>query len=254
MFSTKSLLSSVLLAFAVASQANAAPTPASVLRKAPAVIPSVWQEAGATVDSDAFQFTVALKSSRMAELSAKMEEIAASGGAWLTEEQLKEYAAPTAAATAAVRSYLASHNIPDSALSWSKLGDSVTVNSNIATVAKAFSVQQFSKYNVNGKTVARGKAYTLPADIADVVDDVFPLVNYAQVRRASTEFTPLTDSQMAEFERDLAERDLEKRATPASCTTASVTPACLRALYGTDSFTPVAGSNVAVGVMGYIDQ
>jgi tripeptidyl-peptidase-1 len=197
---------------------------------------------------------MSLNGADMAGLTARMESIAASGGKWLTEAELAQYASPSAADEAAVRAFLVKNGIPASAQKWSKLRDSVSVDSTVGQTAKLFQAQ-FLEYSVDGQRAARTKAYTIPSEIANSVQDAYPLSTYGSIRRASTGFTPLAEEDIPAGEAAEEEALERRQSTPSSCSTNSVTPACLRAYYGTSSVTPKATSGVVdIGVMGYIDQ
>ncbi|UZJ52762.1 hypothetical protein CBS101457_002082 [Exobasidium rhododendri] len=258
----------VTLAIAVTSMTFAAPTSikradGSVVMTAPNIIPSIWQQLGAASDPSPYTFTMSLASGDMAGLSTKMQEIATTGGAWLTDDELAAYAKPSADTTAAVTQYLLSQGLTTSALSFSKYGDQVTVTSTVGQTAKMFSAQ-FTNFNFNGLQVARTKGYTIPTAISSHVEDIFPLANFAQVKYNTAviqkagpfDNTTVVSERAMMTEEGMFSSELDKRATPSSCSTSKVTPACLKDYYGTTSYSRSTGSatKVDVSVMGYIDQ
>ena len=260
----KQLLSYVTLALAVTSMSLAAPTSGlrqdgSVRKTAPSVIPSIWQQLGQALAPTPYTFTMSLASSDMAGLSARMEQIAASGGEWLTDDELAQYAQPTAETRKAVTDYLTAQGIAASAMQFSKYGDQVTVQTTVGQTAKMFAAQ-FNTFNVKGAQVARTKEYTIPTEIASHIEDVFPLTNFGQVKHTTAVIEDMPASLMGNS--TLAERfvdgdvdALARRATPSSCSTAKVTPQCLKDFYGTSSYARSTGtSRPDVSVMGYIDQ
>lgn len=262
MFGAKKLLASVTLAIAFAGSALAFPTPntvrradGSVLKSAPSVIPQIWQEVGNAIDTDAFEFTMALSSADMDGLTERMNQIAATNGQWLTDDELAQYARPSDETTNVVRSYLKAQGIADDAITASKFGDQLTVKTTVAQTAKLFAAQ-FQKFNVNGVTTARTKSFTIPQEIAAAVSDVYPLVNFGSVRHMTSVIEDdHFNSTVAERAFQESVEILESRATPSSCSTSAVTPQCLKDYYGRASYSPSTGSSRPdVGVMGYIDQ
>lgn len=260
MFGAKKLLASVTLALAFAGASMAYPTPntvrrddGSVVMNAPAVIPQIWQEVGNALDTDAFEFTMALTSGDMDGLTERMNQIAATNGQWLTDDELAQYARPSAETTNAVMSFLAAQGISSDAITASKYGDQLTVKSTVAQTAKLFAAQ-FQSYNVQGVTAARTKSFTIPQEISSAVSDVYPLVTYGSVRHL-TAVIEHDNSTIADRAFQESVEMLEARATPSSCSTSAVTPQCLKDYYGRSSYSPSTGSSTPdIAVMGYIDQ
>ena len=236
----------VALSLAVASGALAAPSsnPGDRQIPAPAVVPSAYRQTGLSSASKPFEFTINLHGAKMDQLEARMMQIATSGGQWLSDEELATYASPDALSLTAVKTFLTVAGVPESAISYSKFNDAVTVQSTVGQVSKLFGNAQFYDFDVNGQTVSRTKQFTIPAVIANLVQDISPLNSFSNVKASPPVVKKTTP-----------EAELAARAAPSSCNTAQVTPACLRDLYGTTSYTPSPVSGQTdVGVLGFIGQ
>jgi tripeptidyl-peptidase-1 len=254
------LLSHVTLALTVIGLTLAAPSSSpkrslgSLIMPAPNVIPSIWKQLGAASTTAPYTFTMSLVGADIPGLTTRMEQIAAAGtGAWLTDDELGQYATPSADATNAVTSYLVSQGFSQSDLAFSKYGDQITVTTTVGQTSSLFSAN-FLNYNFNGIQLARTKTYTIPTEIASHVQDVYPLTNFAQVKHNTVIRKKLDTNSTMAADLILANKN-KKRAAPSSCNTSQVTPACLKDYYGTTSYTRSTGTSTPdVGVMGYIDQ
>jgi tripeptidyl-peptidase-1 len=108
----------------------------------------------------------------------------------------------------------------------------------------------FQSYSINGLTVPRANAYTIPSAISNSVFHISPVASFLDVKT-----TPIKKNITPSKKRELwAQDDLQKRAAPPNCSTAGVTPTCLRNLYQTSTYKPVAGTNTDVFIAGFIGQ
>lgn len=102
---------------------------------APALIPAEWAQHKSAPDLDApMTFTFVLKSKDYAGLTARMESIAASLSAWLTDDEVKGYVKPADGSRAAVE--IAMNQMSAKLVSTSPFGDKVTVNATVAAISK----------------------------------------------------------------------------------------------------------------------
>ncbi|KDN41340.1 subtilisin-like protein [Tilletiaria anomala UBC 951] len=248
----------IALALAMASSTSVLAAPASqprglieTLLHAPAVIPSAWQQLGLSQGSAPLEITMTLKGEKQDALEARMTQIAQSGSAWLTPEELAEYVTPAAADIEAVKSFLTSNGVPESAISFSKNSDLVTVQTNVAQVSKMFGNTKLYDFSYLGKTFSRAKQLTIPSSIANAVQDVAPLTIFQTVKTGPAKRS--TISPHAALANSTAVDSVA--ATPTSCTSAYITPQCLRDLMGTSSYTPTPVSGqIDVTVLGFIGQ
>ena len=81
-------------------------------------------------------------------------------------------------------------------------------------------------------------AYTIPASISEHVSDVYPISTFGTIRHFA--HIDEIETQKRAEEHDSKRSVANKRATPSSCSTSLVTSACYRALYGFDTYSPVA--------------
>ncbi|KDN41339.1 subtilisin-like protein [Tilletiaria anomala UBC 951] len=255
----------IALSLALASSASvlAAPQPrgvGNVVLPAPAIIPAAWKQVGVSNLSAALQITLPLKGANQDALEARMIQIAQSGGAWLTPEELATYATPAPADIAAVKSFLAANGVPASAIALSKNSDLVTVQATVEQVSKMFGNVQLYDFEFKGKTFRRAKQVTIPASIANVVQDVSPLTAFQTVMTGPARKSSVSHvvAAVSQANSNATVSNAATAATaPSSCTSASpyVTPQCLRDLMGTSSYQPAPVSGqVDVTVLGFIGQ
>lgn len=90
----------------------------------------------------------------------------------------------------------------------------------------------------------RTLAFTIPESISAHVSDIYPIGTFGTYRN----FIHIADPETTE-RADVYDYGMDKRAVPSSCSTSSTTSACYRALYGYDTYSPVATStNPIVGM------
>lgn len=131
------LVSSVVLA-------SAAPAAQGIKQYAPKAIPSIWKKLGAAPAHDTLTFTLVFGARDAQGLEERMTEIALSHGEWLTHDEVASYIAPSDDAKATVEAALKS--IGASGLSYSAIGDKLTVTT---TVDQAAEVSSYSCKGLN---------------------------------------------------------------------------------------------------------
>ncbi|KAK0563057.1 hypothetical protein OC861_005015 [Tilletia horrida] len=242
MVAPKTLLSSfVALALTGTAFAATVGPRSGIFKTAPLIAPQ-WQQIGQANHALDYTLTFTLHPANQDGLTQRMQEISASGGPWLSAEEVASYVGPKAEDLTALQTYLKSQGIADSAISYSAAKDTVTVQTTVGKVAEMFAADMLSFVLPGTSPVARAKSITIPAAISSAVLDVAPILNFGQVFKIPTKKAAPSD-----FNVTLAER------STTGCSTSQVTPTCLRNLYQTSGYTPVT-STEGVTVMGYIDQ
>jgi tripeptidyl-peptidase-1 len=238
---------------ALAGIALAAPSTVGTLVHGPRVIPNTFQKLGFAAGVTPFTMTFHLNGANLDGLAAAMDQNAATLGNPFTMEQIASYASPSTADQNAVQSYLTSQGFTASQMTYSAFKDEVTVTT---TVAKAASIlgTTFHDYSFAGQTMPRALNYTIPSAISNSVFHVSPVTSFVNVKASpiKKKITPAKKREL--WAQDDALETRATRAVPAGCSTGGVTPTCLRNLYQTSSYTPVAGANTDVFVAGFIGQ
>lgn len=105
--------------------------------------------------------------------------------------------------------------------------------------------------------VVRTTAYSLPAALHSHVSVVTPTTYFGSLRKMKAtsflqpEISPINDKEAARQHETLALGD--RAVVPSSCSS-TITPACLRALYNTSTYTPQATNVNKLGVVGYLES
>ncbi len=237
------MLSKSLLALALATSSVLG----GLVLPGPTVIADVFKNLGAAQDNSPVTFTVHLNQPDMNGLAARIDEISNSDGNWLTEDDLKQYVTPSAAAQDAVRSHLTSSGISSDAITFNSLGDQATVTTTVANAKKVFPSTDFLAFDFKGRNIVRTRALNIPDAISSDVFHVSGLTDFPQIRRLA----PIDPVAAAPVTQNLA-----ARADSTDCNPAKVTPSCLRHYYGTYNYTvnPSVKRKRDITVMGYIGQ
>lgn len=271
-------LSFLVTALTTATLTLAAPGNPKSIINGPPKIPGIFKKLGGAASAAPLDLTFHLKPSNLDGLTAYMEQNAATLATPLTPDQVAAYVKPSDADINTVQTYLLSQGFKQKDLTISSFKDEITVTSTVgqgeylfllidfirvtnlkvslyrdALAAKMFATT-FDDYSVYGLTVPRADAYTIPTDIASQVTQVTPINSFINVQTV-----PIKKNISPSKRREIWAREfdsLAKRAGPASCSPSKVTPACLRDLYGTSSYTPkvVSTSYTDVLIAGFISQ
>ena len=152
------------------------PVIGSLLGQGGQSVPSSVPGAQSITPSTPYTFTLHLKPADQAGLEARMRSIALENkGEWLTEDQLRHYASPTAADFQRVQQWLQSQGYTDPGkISTSKFGDRIAVESNVTHVQQLFQAQ-LELLNHLGQAVLQALTYTIPQEIEEIVMLVTPL-------------------------------------------------------------------------------
>lgn len=194
--------------------------------------------------TDNYTYTLHLRTPSLDGLYARMDAISSADGSWLSDADLRPYLAASAEDTTTVVAWLKANG--ETRYTVSPFGDRISVQSSTASVQKLFN-SKLTKYSDNGKrTIARTDAYTIPAEIADAVESVSPLVSFVSAKKRST--APIkVDPIVPAFHLPSSGQS----AVPTNCSLDFITAECLRNLYGTINFKPVASEKTDVMIIGY---
>ncbi|QRW22865.1 tripeptidyl-peptidase I [Rhizoctonia solani] len=259
----------VLTVLALASLVVASPVSQDfTTRHALREIPSGWTRVARAPADHNIDLRVGLKQARMTDLLAILDEVSNPAstkyGKHLSKEDVDKLVAPRGESVESVEKWLRSHGATVSGRS--SAGDWIHVTVPVSRAEKMLG----TKYNIyrhtSGTHIVRSESYALPRSLDSHIDVVQPTTYFGRInerstaessseleKRASTVFV-LPDSEDEKL-KQVAEEPAGKveAAVPSSCSS-TITPACLKALYKTDSYTPKAGNSSSIGITGYLDQ
>ncbi|KAF8699672.1 Subtilisin-like protein, partial [Rhizoctonia solani] len=260
----------VLTVLALASLVVASPVSQDfTTRHALREIPSGWTRVARAPADHNIDLRVGLKQARMTDLLAILDEVSNPAstkyGKHLSKEDVDKLVAPRGESVESVEQWLRSHGATVSGRS--SAGDWIHVTVPVSRAEKMLG----TKYNIyrhtSGAHIVRSESYALPRSLDSHIDVVQPTTYFGRInerstvessseleRRASTVFV-LPDSGKEELKQVANEMTGKvEAAVPSSCSS-TITPACLKALYKTDSYTPKAGNSSSIGITGgYSDQ
>ncbi|KAJ7482844.1 family S53 protease [Mycena galericulata] len=206
--------------------------------------PQGFTNLGPADSSSSVNLRIALPSKDVAGLEKALLDVSTPSssnyGNHLSKDEVNAYLAPSDEAVAAVQSWLSSKGLVASTSS--SAGDwlSLTVPVSTANELLAAKYETF-QHLASGKTYSRTLSYSLPAEVADFVEHIFPTVTFNN---------PVSLSPVLSAPKPASE--VSSDATPASCAT-TITPTCLQDLYGIPT-TPATESSNSIAVAGFIDQ
>lgn len=174
----------------------------------------------------------------------------------MSKEEVEAFTAPHTNSVEAVEAWLDFHGIDTSSLERTPAGEWITLRVSVAQAERMLG----AKYNVyhhtkSGETVVRTLSYSLPKELHSHVDVIAPTTYFGTLRSMkATSFLqpdvkPITEDELKEA----ALTPLSNAAVPSSCAR-TITPACLRALYNTASYTPTETATNKLGVAGYLGE
>jgi tripeptidyl-peptidase-1 len=180
-------------------------------------------------------------------------------GQHLTKEEVEAFHAPHPDSAEVVDSWLQSHGIDPASTSKSAAGDWITLRISVAQAEKMLN----TKYNVyhhpaSGEEAVRTMSYSLPKALQSAVDLVSPTTYFGTLRSMkATSFLqpnvkPITPEELVNDAAALFAPGVNA-AVPSTCAR-TITPACLRALYNTSTYTPTQQAKNKLGVVGYLEE
>ncbi|CAE6432120.1 unnamed protein product [Rhizoctonia solani] len=229
-------------------------------------VPSGWTKIARAPAGHKIDLRVGLKQARMGELLNVLSKVSdpanSEYGKHLSKEDVDKLVAPRSETVESVEQWLRSHGATVSGRS--SAGDWVHVTVPVSRAEKMLG----TKYNIyrhtSGAHIVRSESYALPRSLDSHVDVVQPTTFFGRInersspesssaleKRASTVFV-LPESEKEDLKQVSEEaKGKELAAVPSSCSS-TITPACLKALYKTDSYTPKAANSSSIGITGYL--
>ena len=180
-------------------------------------------------------------------------------GAHLSKEQVAELVAPHPDTLELVGSWLAHHDVSSSAVSITHGGGWLTIKKLPLTKADTLLGASYQTYRhtETNESVIRTVGYSLPAVLHEHVQTVAPTTYFGSPRPRRQ------PSKLALNAPTLPDGDLELQdwlATfvpgdpiPSTCSSI-ITPTCLRLLYKTWAYEPLAASKNKIGITGYLEE
>ncbi|KAG8796168.1 hypothetical protein FRC12_003759 [Ceratobasidium sp. 428] len=247
-----------ILALALLSSASPLGTEFTT-RHALREVPNGWTPVARAPAEHMIDMRIGLKQARMAELLSTLAEVSDPAhekyGKHLSKAQVDELVAPRGETVKTVEGWLNAHGVKVTGRSTS--GDWLHVTVPVARAEQMLNTRYNVYRHTSGSHIVRAESYALPRSLDAHVDLVQPTTFFGKIherseleKRASTAFIMPSTGK----EDDAAgAAPKEAAAVPSSCSS-TITPACLRALYKTDSYTPVSTSKNSLGITGYLDQ
>jgi tripeptidyl-peptidase-1 len=182
--------------------------------------------------------------------------------------------APHAETVDAVHAWLAHHDIPQEACHRTDAGDWLTVTLSVeqakrmlGTFSMASRLCVYSclylpadaQYEVyahpeSGSSVVRTLGYSLPRELLDHINVVTPTTYFSTMRTMrTTSFVKPAHAPAVDDGSRIQVAPGSDATVPSSCSS-TITPACLRALYNTSSYTPAATAKTSFGIAGYLEE
>lgn len=173
------MFGSLPIALLVLLQAFSANAKSVVYETAPTRLPNGWKYLGQADNTAKLSLSVALKQPGLQELRVRLDDISNPSheayGAHLSRDEVRQYRQVSGSAVDTVVSWLQSNNVSDFALedAW------VNFNATVAQVNTLLSCNM-SSYRVSGSSnvLYRAKAYSLPEEMVDSVDYVYPVTQF----------------------------------------------------------------------------
>ncbi|KAI0059034.1 subtilisin-like protein [Artomyces pyxidatus] len=232
-------------------------------------VPQNWECEGSAPEGTTIDLRIALKPHREEALVEALYEVSDPAhpkyGAHLSKAEVAALVAPHPDTHELVHSWLAHHGIPSSSVSTTHGGDWLTVSNVPVSQADALLGASYQVYRhaETDDTLLRTVGYSLPAALHDHVAVVAPTTYFGGPRALRKTLHPSPNAKLlpdgdALIRAEIAALEAihgpgSAASVPSSCKS-TVTPACLRALYNTTSYTPAATSKNVLGIAGYLEQ
>ena len=164
----------------------------NVAHESVAELPHGWRSVGEADGSLPLVLSVALKQPRMSELEAHVQDLSEPShpkyGAHLSQNDISEFQHPDREGLIAVRSWLSENGVP-----FSIEGSWLRINTTVDTANHLIDAD-FGRYQYNDDSpVLRATHYSLPSEVADYVDFVYPVTQF--MRKPSKKALPSSESQ-----------------------------------------------------------
>ncbi|KAG9076070.1 hypothetical protein FS749_012190, partial [Ceratobasidium sp. UAMH 11750] len=219
-------------------------------------VPTGWTAVARAPAEHLINMRIGLKQARMTELLSTLAEVSdpthARYGKHLSKAEVDELVAPRSETAKAVEKWLDTHGIK--VTSRSPAGDWLHVTVPVARAEQMLNTRYNVYRHTSGSHIVRSESYALPRSLDAHVALVQPTTFFGKInerrleKRASTVFVM---PSVGKEEGGAAPK--EAAAVPSSCSS-TITPACLRALYKTDKYTPVSTKSNSLGITGYLNE
>lgn len=174
---------------------------------APSHLPNGWKHLGSANGTAKVSLSIALKQPGLQELRVRLDEISdplhEEYGAHLSRDAVRRYRQVSESAVDAVFSWLEKGNITDFALedTW------VRLNATVAQVDALLSCDM-SSYQMSGSSnvLYRAQKYSLPEDLLDSVEYVYPVTQFMTKKEAQRSLLP-SSGRKRSYSKSLATRD-----------------------------------------------
>lgn len=178
-------------ALLVLLQAYAADARSVVYETAPAHLPNGWKHLGPASDTAKLSLSIALKQPGLEELRKRLDQISNPShqtyGAHLSKDEVHQYRQVSASAVDTVLSWLQDNDVTEFAVedAW------VNFNATVADVNTLLSCTM-SRYQVTGTldVLYRALEYSLPEELLDSVDYVYPVTQFMTRKRSKSPSVP----------------------------------------------------------------
>lgn len=153
-----------------------------------------------------------------------------------------------------VEAWLLHHGVERNAIGRNGAGDWLTLSIPVS-LAEMMLDAKYSVFRnpVTDSYVVRTTEYSLPAELHEHVQVIAPTTYFGGMRAMrATSHLSLDAPLISPAEADAQRNALDVVSAPPSCAT-TITPACLKALYNTTSYTPQATDTNKIGIAGYLD-
>jgi tripeptidyl-peptidase I len=174
-------------------------------------------------------------------------------GKHLTKAETDAFVAAHPDSHEAVNSWLEYHGVkPEDITHDSGGGDWVILRVTVGQAERMLN----TKYNIyhhpgSSERIVRTMGYSLPRELHSHVDVVAPTTYFSTLR--SMRVNHFVQSVATQIE-DVSQGQSNSAAVPSSNCDTNITPSCLRTLYNTINYTPIATKVNKLGVAGYLDQ
>ena len=180
-------------------------------------------------------------------------------GAHLSKEQVAELVAPHPDSLEQLGSWFEHHEVPSSAISVTHGGGWLTIKKVPLTKANALLGASYQNYRhtETNETIIRTVRYSLPAALHEYVQTVAPTTYFGWPRPLRvTSKLAVNAPTLPGGDPDLQDSSatFATGGTVPVCCSLTITPTCLRLLYKTWAYKPLATSNNTIGITGYLGE
>lgn len=242
--------SSVLLGLLSATAALAAPSSSIEVVERMRSVPDGWTQLDAPSPNHLLRFRLAVKQERAAEFEQLVIDIATPGhesyGKHMSKTELKTFLKPRAEVSQTIFEWLDAEGVSVDAIEDD--GDWVNFIVPVSQAEKMMHTKFYYYYNYQTKKNSiRTLEYSLPADVAEVVQMIQPTTRFGQPKaQGSQVFDVVFDSSVEAL-------TIPTTYDPTFCNS-SITPVCLRGLYNMGNFTANGDVGNKIGISGYLEE